>query len=353
MCHIYSFLYPSLTILFFPLSLSLLSAVEVRQSRVLFHRSTDAELETQKISHTFGTLVSKVQQSLEKQGVTVDSFIDHLKSIRGVENVLMYSQRSLVHSTMEQIQVQKSIAEIFPLISGYLSWFNHLPIEKMVDRFCDQDEDVRTTYRAFKLQFEDFCVQMVTECHKHSFGFERKKDAAKIIVKFDLMASVAKVNELVAIRNIVALYLKVKKQSLYVSSAECNLTTQVVFLAPLFVAEAAFPLTTEQEKSLAQCGVLQIECSSYRFSSPAWSQEREVGWRVVTGTNHMRDEGGREWMLADREGWLVLIMYGMRGEGGREVWTLIMHSVYQYSWHYCSIHLSSSNSPLLWLRYLV
>ena len=267
--------------------------MEVRQSRVLFHRSTDAELETQKISHTFGTLVSKVQQSLEKQGVTVDSFIKHLKSIRGVENVLMYSQRSLVHATMEQIQVQKSIAEIFPLISGYLSWFNHLPIEKMVDRFCNQDEDVRTTYRAFKLQFEDFCVQMVTECHKHSFGFERKKDAAKIVVKFDLMASIAKVNELVAIRNIVALHLRVKKQSLYVSSAECNLTTQVVFLAPLFVAEAAFPLTTEQEQSLAQCGVLQIECNSYRFSSSAWSQDREVGCRVVTGANHMRDEGGR------------------------------------------------------------
>lgn len=243
---------------------------------MLVHSSADAELETQKISHVFGSLVSKLQQCLEKKGVAVNAFIDHLKTVRGVDNVLMYSQRSLVHASMDQIQAQKRIEDIFPLISGYFSWFNHIPIEKMVEAFCYRDEEVRTTYRAFKLLFEDFCVHLVTECHKHGFGFERKKDAAKVVVKFDLMESVAKVNELVAIRNIIALHIKVKKHSLYLSSAECNLTTKATFLLPLFVAEAAFPLAEDQEVSLSQCGVLQIECGSYRYSSPAWSKEREV-----------------------------------------------------------------------------
>lgn len=206
----------------------------------------------------------------------VTEFIEHLKSVRGVDDTLMYSQRSLVDSAMKQIQAQKKIDDIFPLISGYFSWFNHTPVEKMVEAFCRYDEEVRTTYRSFKVLFEDFCVQMVSACHKHGFGFERKKDATKVTVKFDLMESVAKVNELVAIRNIIALHIKVKKQSLYLCSAECNITTVATFLVPLFVAEAAFPLSADQENSLSQCGVLQIECGRYHYSSPAWSKEREV-----------------------------------------------------------------------------
>ena len=238
--------------------------------------AADAELETQKISHVFGSLVSKIQQCLERGDVTVDAFIEQLMEIRGVDTMLMYSQRSLFHAAMEQVQAQKSIEDIFPCISGYFSWFNHTPIEKMVEAFCHGDDEVRSTYRSFKLLFEDFCVNMVSACHKHGFGFERKKDAAKLVVKFDLMETVAKVNELVAIRNIVALHIKVKKQSLYLSSASCNITTMATFLVPLFVAEAAFPLTTDQENALSQCGVLQMECGNYRYSSPAWSQEREV-----------------------------------------------------------------------------
>ena len=243
-----------------------------------FARSSteDTELEMQKLSHTFGSLVSKVQQCLERKCVTVDSFIQHLNDIKGVENTLMYCERSLVHASMEQVKLQEKIEDIFPLISGYFSWFNHTPIERIVSEFCERDEEVRTIYRTFKLLFEEFCVNMVTSCHKHAFGFERKKDSAKIVVKFDIMESIAKVNELVAIRNIVAVYIKAKKEALYLCSAECNITTIVTFLVPLFVAEAAFPLTPDQENSLSQCGVLQMECGHYHFSSPSWSKEREV-----------------------------------------------------------------------------
>ena len=196
----------------------------------------------------------------------------------------MYSQRPLVHACMDQIQIQKSVGEIIPLVSGYFSWFNHLPIEKMIETFCEEDTEVMGHYRAFKAQFEDFCVHMVNECHKNGFGFGRTKDAAKIIVKFDLLGNMAKVNELVAIRNIVALQLKVKKHSLYLSSVESDLAVEVTFLSPLFVAEAAFPLTAEQERALSQCGVLQVKCGDYKYSSPAWSGEGEV----------RMEEGGRE-----------------------------------------------------------
>ena len=242
----------------------------------------DTELAMQKISHTFGSLVSRILQCLEQRKVNVEDFIKHLNSVRGVDSSLMYCQRSLYSSSMEQIKSQNTIGDIFPLISGYFSWFNHTPIEKMVGEFCAGDEEVRTTYRAFKALFQEFCVNMVTSCHKHGFGFERKKDAAKFIVKFDIMESVARVNELVALRNIIAVHIKVEKQSLYLSSAECNVTVQVTFLLPLFVAEAVFPLSKEQENSLSDCGVLQMECGSYHFTSPAWSKEREVSYCVTS-----------------------------------------------------------------------
>ena len=250
-----------------------------RASQIIHGSSDDTELALQKITHTFGSLVSKVQQCLERKEVGVEEFVRHLNTVRGVDGSLMYCQRSLFQASMEQLQAQNSVGDVFPLISGYFSWFNHTPIEKMVGALCAGDEEVKATYQTFKCQFEEFCVKMVTTCPKHGFGFERKKDAAKVVVKFDLMATVAKVNELIAIRNIMALHLRIKKQSLYLSSAECNVTTMATFLVPLFVAEAAFPLTTDQESALGQCGVLQMECSSYRFTSPAWSREREVSFR--------------------------------------------------------------------------
>lgn len=242
--------------------------------------SVDPELEMQKISHTFGSLLSKIQRSLENQGITVDAFITHLKTVRALEPTMMYSERPLVHACMEHIQLQKSVEDIFPLISGYQSWFNHIPVEKMVEAFCKRDEEVRSANRTFKSQFEDFCIQMVTDCPKHGFGFERTKDAEKIVVNFDTVGGVAKVSELVSIRNIVALHIRVKKQALYVSSVESGLTLKVTFLAPLFVVEAAFPLREDQEKLLNQCGVLQIECGEYQYFSPSWSRECEFSIKV-------------------------------------------------------------------------
>lgn len=257
--------------------------IEVEEMVKQIKPSTDdAELALQKISHTFASLVSKIQQCLEKKGVEVEEFVQNLRHVRGVESPLMYSQRSLYDSAMEQIKAQDSVGDILPLISGYFSWFNHTPIEKMLEAHCKGDEQVRTTYRTFKALFEEFCVRMVTSCPKNTFGFERQKDAVKVRVKYDLMQNVAKVNELVAIKNIVALHIKVKKHALYLSSAEGNIVTTAVFLLPLFVAEAAFPLTAGQEASLGQCGVLQLECGHYRFTSPAWSKEREVSGEPIS-----------------------------------------------------------------------
>ena len=258
--------------------LFLLAVVEMKSvTDTPTHLPSEAvELAMQKISHTFSSLVSRVQQCLERKEVSTEKFVEHLNSFSGVETSLMYSQRSLVHAAMDQIRTQTTVGDIFPLISGYFSWFNHTPVEKIVKAFCSGDEEVKITYRAFKALFEEFCTNMITACHKHGFGFERKKDAAKIYVKFDLMESCARVNELVAFRNIIALHIKVKKQSLYLSSADCSVTTRATFLVPLFVAEAVFPLATSQENDLAQCGVLQIECGSYRFTSPSWTEEREV-----------------------------------------------------------------------------
>ena len=146
----------------------------------------------------------------------------------------------------------------------------------MINSFCEKDPDIVTQLREFKVQFAEFCTQMASGCQKSGFGFVRTKDAAKIVVKFDIIGSVAKVNELVAIRNIVALHLRLRKHALYLSQVECEVMTEATFLCPLFVAEAAFPLSEEQERSLSQCGVLQVSCGGYSFFSPAWSGDKEV-----------------------------------------------------------------------------
>jgi len=59
--------------------------------------------------------------------------------------------------------------------------------------------------------------------------------------------------------------LKVRRRTLHLYSIEHG-CVQLTLTIPIYISEAHFPLTAEEEMNLLEMGVTDLQCGSYHFS---------------------------------------------------------------------------------------
>ena len=239
---------------------------------------SDLELETDAIMLNFGSLVTNVKLTMEKQGITVQTFADHLQEIRGLKPVHTHAQQPLLDACIAEVRVQRCLGTGFKAISGYYSWFNHQLIDNIIKTFCKGNKDIAERQAEFQIRFRDYCHHRISKCPKNGYGFGRKQDARSIILKVDQKWSTARVEQVTYIRNTVGTILGIVKKALYLRCVE-NGCLQLTFLVPEFVADTVFRaprLSQEQEQALVEARILELHCGSFSFHSTQMAVDNEV-----------------------------------------------------------------------------
>lgn len=226
---------------------------------------SDLKVETTKMMLDFGVLVTAVQQALQDKGVTPKVLASHLQKIKAFEPVSTYPDTLLLQDCIAEVCAQKNLGDVFEVISGYYSWFNHLLILNIIEAFCENDRTVTQKLGRFQDQFRRYCENRISKVPKNGFGFGRKKDVSVIRLKVDEEWRSARVSQIPFIKDTVAQILKVKRHTIYLCSVD-NGCVEITLLVPKLVAETVFPLSHSKEVALGEKGVLQLQCGSYQFA---------------------------------------------------------------------------------------
>ena len=245
---------------------------------------SDLENETEKIEMEFAALVTNVLLDMESQGISPEHIAQHLKNIHGLEPVYVNSDTPLLNKRVEEVRKKATLNAVFTdVISDYYSWFNHSLIENIINTFCMKSQHVIDRLQVFRMNFSEYSKQRVSECvPSNGFGHGRGSDVKKLVLKVDKKWSIARVEQMTRIRNIVAKILKVKKHTLYLRAVE-NGCFQMTFIIPEFVAATIFPLQfpTEQEAALSKVGVIELHCDDYDLQLKALPNELQDSYSEV------------------------------------------------------------------------
>ena len=231
-------------------------------SKAVFTREGCKEVE---LEADFNILFTKIQESLDRQGITADKLVSFLERFPAIAT----SDKSLFYEILPRLKKQEKLNHVFDEITEYCSWFNHSLIDHIFDVYCDTDESVKETYDNYCTKLKQYCEQRICRCSElvkkvSRLKFGRKKDGVRLTVTINQEWSTVTVGQLEVSIHALEEVLSVHRQVLYLCSAEEG-SVKLTFLVPAFVAEALFPLSPEQETALCQKGIMQLHvcCSDY------------------------------------------------------------------------------------------
>ena len=175
----------------------------------------------------------------------------------------------LLRDQLDQIERAEDVEGVFNILDKYYSFFNYIILEKIIGWFgTSEDKERLETYTG---NFKRFCKRRTFECPPDIFGNTVDEGKTDLIVKYeeswDPTEGGCPLETVQRLRNSLGEILEVEPETLYLCQIDKG-CVELLFQVPSFAAEDIFPLSMEQERSLASVGVTRLTCGSYRFPQP-------------------------------------------------------------------------------------
>ena len=175
----------------------------------------------------------------------------------------------LLRNHLDKIEKAGDVDEVFCVLDAYYSFFNYGVIEKIIGWFGTPKDKERL--EAYTEHFKRFCKRRTFECPSHVFGHAVDKGKSNLVVKVEESwdpTDGCSLESVLRLRNSLSEILEVESETLYLLQIDKG-CVELLFQVPSFVEEDIFPLSMEQERSLASTGVSKLTCGGYSyFQSP-------------------------------------------------------------------------------------
>ena len=228
----------------------------------------------------FQTLLNTIMGSLKARQIPTKEIITQIMTFGAFDPVHQKRDQPIQKQPILEDELDKlteeagtSIADIQYVVLKYSSFFNYHIVEQIIKTLGTQED--KTELEKYERVFMEYAERKVVECPTQVALID-DINQAMIFVKLDdsydkctvshLKLFVGKLSEVLNLRDGVL-------QLVTVKSGCFELTFQV----PLFVQQATFPLSLEQEESLAQLGVLKLCSGSYTYSCSQSDDKVDVG----------------------------------------------------------------------------
>ena len=217
-------------------------------------------LETYDIQNEFNTLFTKVRLFLKTQGIGIDDFVLYLEKVPGYTTAM-----PLFSPKIPDLRKANNFTDIFRIVADHCSWFNHSFLDNVIETFCSDNREIKKAYKKYRTHLLKYCKHRVKEFPpKSRFGHGGKNDE-EMFMKVDKKWEEIRIEQLEEVVTNLARIMKVSRPTLQLSSAEIG-CVQMTLLVPNYILDAVFPLTTEQELSMRNMDVIDLQCGTYHFS---------------------------------------------------------------------------------------
>jgi len=215
--------------------------------------------ETYDIRSEFNILFTTVLEDLVSQGVNVRRFVLFLKRVPG------YGGKSLFDTEDSKLSKASDLVDVFEVVGDHCSWFNHSFVEQIIAMYCKGNKKVQKAHKEYCTHLQRYCKHRVRKCPlKNQFGSGGKKDV-KLVMKVDREWENIRIEQVEEVVFNVARILNVERHVLMLSSVHQG-CAQLTLLVPSYLPDALLPLTAQQEASMVEIGVTDLQCGSYHFS---------------------------------------------------------------------------------------
>ena len=214
------------------------------------------------ITMQFQYLVSTTLTSLQKQCVKVRNILSHLMKFETSEPVLKDSKAPVFHQQLRNLEKAESIEEIFWILKDYMSFFNYHVIEHIINGLGTEKD--KAELKKYTANFQQYAKRRVYQCPPQ-FGPVSEAGHADIFVKVDFRYEDYTVVEIEVFRQKLSKLLTVSSQGVLCLCLVEKGCIQLTFQVPSFVKDKIFPLSGEQERALADEGIIRLVCGDYHF----------------------------------------------------------------------------------------
>ena len=210
----------------------------------------------------FQKLVSATIVSIEKQQIPLTTIRSHIMTLGAFAPMHEGSQVPALNNHSIYLHAEETVPGIFLVLKDNLSFFNYHILEHIIT-VLGTEEDKENLQR-YKKEFDQYAKRRIYECLPQ-FGPVSENGYVDVFVKVDSQYERYTVAEVEIFRCQLSKILNVSYQGVLRLCRVEKGCFQLTFQVPTFVQQAIFPLSNQQERALAEKGVIKFMCGEHQF----------------------------------------------------------------------------------------
>ena len=241
-----------------PISPSIALSPEQKQRR--YERVSS---KSQEMIYKFQKLFTATRKSLRDEKVSVSELVSHLVCLGFVKPTFKDTGKPPLRHQLPKLETSETVDDVMSVVKDYCSFFNYQMLEHITEEFgTPKDKD---NLEAYKKDFEEYAQCCVIE-GSMKVGEMSEDGFSNIFVTLDDSfdnCTLSHLNEFkVRLRRALGISSDVNLKLCDIMYGSIKLTFQL----PLSLRQDIFPLSPEQEASLAALGVVELSCGDYQFT---------------------------------------------------------------------------------------
>ena len=218
--------------------------------------------ESREIMMQFQELVSATIESFIGRNVSPKELLSHVMTLGAFRPVFKEPQVPVFCHRFKELKAADTIYDIFLVLNDYFSFFNYQLIEHIIKALGTEKDKAKL--QRYKNAFDQHAKRRIFQCFPE-FGPLSDIEHADIFVKLDSQYDNYTVIQIEGFRHKLSDILHLSSQGILRLCRIEKGCIQLRFQVPLFVQQEIFPLSREQERALADVGVIKLTCGEYQF----------------------------------------------------------------------------------------
>ena len=218
---------------------------------------------SEEMMYKFQKLYTATRKSLRDEKVSVSELVRHLECLGSIKPIYKDAGQSPLRRQLPGPANAQHVDDVMSVVKDYCSFFNYHMMEHIIEEFgTSKDKD---NLAAYKKDFEEYAQCCVIE-GPLEVGKMSEEGFSNMFVTLDDSFDNCTLRYL---NVFIADLRKALKISSDVDLRLCRIncgSIELIFQLPHSVREDIFPLSPEQEASLADLGVVELSCGDYQFT---------------------------------------------------------------------------------------
>ena len=218
---------------------------------------------SEKMTYKFQKLYTATRRSLRDEKVSAAELIRHLECLGSIKPIYKDAGQSPLRRQLPGPASVQHVDDVMSVVKDYCSFFNYHMLEHIIDEFGTPKD--KENLSAYKKDFEEYAQCCVIE-GSMEVGKMSEEGFSNMFVTLDDSFDNCPLSHL---NVFIADIRKVLNISSDVDLRLCRIncgSIKLVFQLPLSLGQDIFPLSPEQEASLAALGVVELSCGGYQFT---------------------------------------------------------------------------------------